>query len=1003
MKWPRPAPSARDRRCPPAAYLLACIAAGVIAAALIVPMAFSNATTTAASTTYKTATNETAASAAASSDAPGGEKIGSAKPGDTLKWVVSYTNKTSANATVTLTDLLTNAGAYVPGSLEVPPLANPKGTSTPRYTTNGGGAWSSGTPPANANGVGLDGTLVPSGTRQLSSEFVAPPTAALTFNGGDAYNIALHGDLIYGIGHHQTGAVVSCSRYDGTTCPGWPTSSNWQAWSSVVGTPIGSGTKWTGFTAMQVGAWVGGDRLYWYAGTADGSSQGVACLDLSTTTPRSCGYAARTGSVTRASGFGAQIGGTAIPAVDGNLYAAASSNGALVLVCTTPSGASCPDITLGATGWKSHGYYSAAVYGDYVFASAQRTTADAWSTFCYDLRLKRICNGSLSFWPVSSSPAAVFTGTPFAPILSKTGTVTGVCTFTNGTGTSSTCWNLAGTKLAPDQNPYAGTGASISVGGHAAGDALVIGTKVYLSAGNQVMCRDFAAYSGTGTVAACAGFVPVSNAYNYTTRTASIIAPDCLVATGDAGVVSFFHASTGGKCAQTSSKPQEVTVTPSSFYCGSGAAAFTGWDALRITGLTSSAYRNALVTLRDQNGNAIRGFDAVTVTAGGSLDLSSVPTTVTSITATVTLQGVTAPGSLPSAQVDIAWVGAPVQVCFRTTAPAVACDAAAPLTLSNTAKAVTTSSAGTDAPGGNSTGAVKFLVKADASQCSLEITKTSGKQSARPGHKVDYTITVKNTGSQAYEKASFSDDLTDLLKDASYNNDQVTTAGTVTYAQPMLSWTAALARGAAATITYSVTVRNPATGDQELLNTVVSTSPRTNCSPASGDPRCTVKVPIEVSDLVWRKVDSTSAANILAGSAWTLTPLDSKGNPTGPALPIADCMVSGSSGCAGADIDSLGGAFRITGLGPGTYRLVETRAPAGFQLATAPITLTIADSSKTVTLSNIRNTQVPVPPLPFTGGLSSDALTLGGSGLLGGAAILLLLRFVRRRRATLRQ
>ena len=54
-----------------------------------------------------------------------------------------------------------------------------------------------------------------------------------------------------------------------------------------------------------------------------------------------------------------------------------------------------------------------------------------------------------------------------------------------------------------------------------------------------------------------------------------------------------------------------------------------------------------------------------------------------------------------------------------------------------------------------------------------------------------------------------------MLDDAAYDNDAAATGtGTVSYASPVLTWTGNLTPGQAATITYSVTVNNPDTGDK---------------------------------------------------------------------------------------------------------------------------------------------------------------------------------------------
>ena len=59
------------------------------------------------------------------------------------------------------------------------------------------------------------------------------------------------------------------------------------------------------------------------------------------------------------------------------------------------------------------------------------------------------------------------------------------------------------------------------------------------------------------------------------------------------------------------------------------------------------------------------------------------------------------------------------------------------------------------------------------------------------------------------------------------------------YASPDLTWTGNLAPGDTATITYSVTVNNPDTGNHILASTVTSAAAGSNCPAGSTDPRCT--------------------------------------------------------------------------------------------------------------------------------------------------------------------
>ncbi|HXS62251.1 MAG TPA: putative Ig domain-containing protein [Streptosporangiaceae bacterium] len=126
----------------------------------------------------------------------------------------------------------------------------------------------------------------------------------------------------------------------------------------------------------------------------------------------------------------------------------------------------------------------------------------------------------------------------------------------------------------------------------------------------------------------------------------------------------------------------------------------------------------------------------------------------------------------------------------------------------------------------------------------LTIVKTADVEAANPGQVVHYTITVTNSGQTPYPAATFTDDLSGLLDDAAYGNDASATSGTVGFTSPNLTWTGTLAVGASATITYTVQVDNPDTGEDILTNTVTSSSSGSNCPASSTDPRCSATVTV---------------------------------------------------------------------------------------------------------------------------------------------------------------
>ncbi|MCM3887100.1 putative Ig domain-containing protein [Frankia sp. R82] len=180
--------------------------------------------------------------------------------------------------------------------------------------------------------------------------------------------------------------------------------------------------------------------------------------------------------------------------------------------------------------------------------------------------------------------------------------------------------------------------------------------------------------------------------------------------------------------------------------------------------------------------------------------------------------------------------------------------------LTNT---IVSSTTGSNCPSGGSDPRCTATVTAVAAT-QLTFTKTAGTPSVVRGATLTYTIRVANTGLSPYLGAHFTDDLTDVLTNATYNNDATASAGTVTYAGPVLSWTGNVPAAGTVTITYSVVEANHG-GDNILVNSVASNSPGSNCPAASTDPRCTVTVTVAELDIVLStNVPSTTPGGVVA-------------------------------------------------------------------------------------------------------------------------------------------
>jgi uncharacterized repeat protein (TIGR01451 family) len=140
----------------------------------------------------------------------------------------------------------------------------------------------------------------------------------------------------------------------------------------------------------------------------------------------------------------------------------------------------------------------------------------------------------------------------------------------------------------------------------------------------------------------------------------------------------------------------------------------------------------------------------------------------------------------------------------------------------------------------------RCLTAADCTTSTPVASFTTAKSSSpsgtvHVGNTVTYTVTVTNTGAVDYtaaKPASFIDDLSKVTDDATYNNDASSDAAVT---GNTLSWSGALATGGTTTVTYSVTVNAPDTGDRTLTNVVVPTGRSGSCVTAAD---CTTTNPV---------------------------------------------------------------------------------------------------------------------------------------------------------------
>ncbi|WP_372968616.1 SpaA isopeptide-forming pilin-related protein [Microbacterium sp.] len=191
----------------------------------------------------------------------------------------------------------------------------------------------------------------------------------------------------------------------------------------------------------------------------------------------------------------------------------------------------------------------------------------------------------------------------------------------------------------------------------------------------------------------------------------------------------------------------------------------------------------------------------------------------------------------------------------------------------------------------------------------------------------------------------------------------------------------------AVVIEYQVPLTAMPDGGQ-LVNTAC-VAPEDTTPPAEGEPAPVEEscdpagITVLPSSLTWEKIAAGSEVP-LAGSEWQLTPVDADDAPTGTPLDIVDCVAADATGCTGPDVAPEAGVLKVDPLAEGRYRLVETKAPAGYQLDPTPHYIDVR--GETAFESPIENVQSEVPSIPLTGGMGSYLFWIT-AGALAAAAV----------------
>ena len=161
----------------------------------------------------------------------------------------------------------------------------------------------------------------------------------------------------------------------------------------------------------------------------------------------------------------------------------------------------------------------------------------------------------------------------------------------------------------------------------------------------------------------------------------------------------------------------------------------------------------------------------------------------------------------------------------------------------------------------------------------MDVSKTAPTDPIRPGEVLTYTVVAKNDGDAPAMGYHLIDNLTDAIDDATYNNDAVADVGTISYDDPIISWTGNLQPGEVVNMTYSVTVGAVGSGNGKIINSIIDPEVIGNCGEGSTDPNCTVTTSISADGLAstggnWRHFfTATTIALVLGSATLRITPL----------------------------------------------------------------------------------------------------------------------------------
>jgi len=503
--------------------------------------------------------------------------------------------------------------------------------------------------------LALPSAALAAGTATFSATETIPVPPVSSFaasGGGDGWAVAMSPTQVFNVFHHQPQLTVAChEQSDASPC-----------WAPETITDA-DGNNFS--TSGQPGLWLDQStgKLYVFATRVSDGTGGVVCIDTTQAATNSdpfCGFTELTavGDAPLSSDYA--ISNISDPAVAGSdWYAFNYVNGAAesgtenqLLCFNLQTLAACGgqpfSLGIGNAIVSDSSYPPPAVaeIGSRVIVPV--TVGGNDELECFDANSQSGCGGS---WPVQLGFSYDSTaGAPY-PMLSPSGTITGLCLPTG----ADPCYDLTGASVS---TPAGMTDAITQTAGWD-GPAFVLGPRVYVANGNteQVDCYDYSA------AASCTNFpLTLNNLGLLYTVNRDPQRPTCIWVNSDNGSsqIQNFDAYTGGACGQG-----PIRVLASSIVAPGQQCVPSTYISLQVTSPGRDAYSSGTVQFQDTDGNPLSGLPTDNLDDTGSVALSglSLNTALGLPEFLITLNG--AQGTPTSVIVKLTWTGTDDPSCAQ--------------------------------------------------------------------------------------------------------------------------------------------------------------------------------------------------------------------------------------------------------------------------------------------------------------------------------------------------